>query len=221
MALNPVATWGSNLIETDIDRLVLVQLRIWLPDYLTRVERERDLPGGLLARPMAESFQNVLEDDEFPDGRLPAILATTARAEDVDKTLDDAGDVRYAAAFRCQVSVVVRGRTPAETREVAAIFSSCVRRILVHQQLDLPGGGEVHWAPGGGIAPVADQSDQGRFLAAGVNHFAVFADEVVSGTGPVQPSDDNPYPDPTPGGDYDPLAVVREGGVHFTVIPRS
>lgn len=220
--MSAVATWGKLLIETDVDRLVMLRLREWLPTYLAQAERERVLPGRLLARPEAGSFQNVLEDDDFPDGKLPLVLVTTARTTEApQKGRDEAGDDRWAAAWRVRVSVVVRGRTAPETREVAAVFGGCVRRVLLQQQIDLEG--EVWWL-GGSVAPIADASDGGRWLAAGVNDFAVLADVVVSGSGPVLPSVHNPYPAPNtgaPDAPYDPLAPVRQGGVTTTITPRS
>jgi hypothetical protein len=212
------ADWGELVIATDVDRAVLLQLQRWLPTYLTRAEVERDLPAHLLARPNAESYQNVLEDDDFPDGRLPAILVTTAQTGDVAVGTEGA----YYASWQVVVSVIVRGRTAPETREVAALFGGCVARILAHQQLDLDG--EVKWT-GASVAPVADVTDKGRWLAAGINTFTVYADQVISGDGPVLPTDDDPpydSPDPDdPDAPYDPLVLVRAGGVTTTILPRS
>lgn len=233
VVLNPVAEWGTLVVETDIDRLVLTQLRTWLPDYLTQAEKERGLPHNLLARPVPGSFQNTLEDDSFPDGQLPAILVTTAKLDgEVSKGVDEEGLDRWAVGFRVHTSVVVRGRTGPETREVAAVFGGLVRRILLHKQLVIhePNpelllvDAEVWLAPGGGVLPVEDTTKADRWLAAGSSEFVVFVDEAVSGIGPVLPSEQNPYPDPDPGdpdGVYDPLATVREGGVTTTITSRS
>lgn len=219
-APNAVAEWGTLLVETDVDRLVLTQLALWLPQYLRQAEIERGLPVGLLARPGAESFQNVLESDDFPDVRLPAVICTTARADAApDKGRDDGGWDRWQATWRVQVSVVVRGRTAPETREIAAVFGGCVRRILTQRQIDLEG--EVWWT-GSAVAPLTDQSDKGRWLASGVNQFNIFSDDALSGGGPVLPGDQNPYPDadPTdPTQPYDPLAIVQT--VDETITPRS
>jgi hypothetical protein len=211
------AEWGKLLVETDVDRAVIAALMTWMPTYLTQAERERGLTPHLLARPTNESYTNALEDDEFPDGRLPAMVVTTARTEDNPDSFDIR---RYAAAWRVNVSAVIRGRTPPETREVAALFGGCVRRILIQQQINLDG--EVRWRSSL-VTPYPDATEQGRYLAAAVNGFTVFADDVLSGDGPVIPDEhdpDYPPPDPSqPDQPYDPLAEVRS--VTTQIVARS
>jgi hypothetical protein len=216
---NPVADWGTCVVETDIDRELLAPLMLWLPTFLSQLERERELPAYLLARPQLESFQNVLEDNTFPDGRLPAIVATTAQTEGTPEPTVVGVDAAYGATWRSNVSAVVRGRTPHETREIAALMSGCVRRILVTQPNAL---GTVHWM-GSLVTPFPDPSGQGRYLAAGVNRFQVIVDEALTGDGPLIPvGDDPPYPPPDPSQPdqpYDSLAQVR--AVTTEIITRS
>lgn len=220
MTTNPVADWGVILAETDIDRAAIATLRRWMGTYLTHIEADRNLPSYLLARPTAESYQNALEDDTFPDGRLPAIIVQTAQTEgDPDPRLVGT-DTAYSADWRVNVSAVVRGRTPPETREVAALFNGAVRAILVNQQIDI---GMVRWT-GSMVIPYPDTTGEGRFLAAGVNQFTVYVDAVLTGDGPVDPlPDDPPYPPPDPEGTpdqpYDPLAKVQT--VTTEIIARS
>ena len=99
-----VADWGVNVVETDIDRAFIATIMFWLPTYLAQEERERELPNHLLARPQEGSYQNALEDTEFPDGRLPAIVVTTARTTDTKKA-----QYGYAATYAVTVSAIVRG----------------------------------------------------------------------------------------------------------------
>lgn len=226
--VNPVADWGQMLVETDIDRLVIARLRLWLPVYLAQAEVERGLPNHLLARPKPESYENALVETEFPEGRLPAILVTAAQTEGNPERTADGG---YLAAWRTTVSAVVRGRTPAETREIASVFGGCVRRCLVQQQLDLDG--EIRWRQSH-LTPVATSTTRAGiraaakdlWLAAAINRFTVFADRVISGDGPVFPTPaDSPFPAPDPVGapdvPYDPLLAVRQGGVTTTIVRRS
>jgi hypothetical protein len=217
----PAAEFGDLVVETDVDRAIVGTLRTWMPTYLSHLEVERDLRPRLLARPKPESFANALDNDEFLDHALPAIVVTTAQATDVATGPSFVGQT-YNASFTVVVSAIVRGRTPGETREVAALFGGCVRRILVQQPFDSLDA-VVHW-DGGAVSPLEDSTDEGRYLAAAMNRFVVQADNVISGEGPVLPNDDNPYdpPDPdAPDVPYDPLAVVRQGGVSTTVTTRS
>jgi hypothetical protein len=73
---------------------------------------------------------------------------------------------------------------------------------------------------GGNVAPVADPTNAKRNLAAAINQFTVYVDDVLGGDGPIDPDIPTPYepadPD-TPERPYDPLATVREGGVTVDV----
>jgi hypothetical protein len=217
---NAAADWGAVVVETDVDRAVIAPLMTWMPTYLTQTERERNLTPYLLARPLPESYQNVLEDDEFPDGRLPAVVVTTAQTDGDPEPIVVGVDAAYAAWWRVNASAVVRGRTPHETREIAALFGGCIRRILTQQPLELAG--TVHWM-GSSVTPFPDPTGQGRYLAAAVNRFRVLTDEALTGDGPVIPEpEDPPYPppDPTnPDEPFDPLAQVRV--VTTEIIARS
>jgi hypothetical protein len=209
----PAADWGISLAETDVDRAVIASLMRWMPTYLTRAERERGLMTHLFARPLDSSYQNAMEDTSFPDGRLPAVVVTTAQTDDVTKH----PHWRHSADFAIVVSCIVRGRTPFEARDAASIFGSCARRILVHQQTDIEG--EVNWEAGS-IIPVPDTTDNGRWLAASLGRFTLYADEVLTGDGPVEPDpDDPPYPPPDPNDPdqaYGNLATI--GAVDTTII---
>jgi hypothetical protein len=217
----PVADWGALVVETDVDREVIAPLMLWMPTYLSQLERERNLSPRLLARPKPESYQNALEDLNFPDAMLPAIVVTTAQTEGEPEPQIAGVDDAYAATWLVRVSAVVRGRTPPECREVAALFSGCVRRILVNQATAL---GKARWL-GSLVMPVPDTTDtQGRYLAAGVTRWSVLVDEAISGDGPVMPGpDDPPYPPPDPAGNpdqpFDPLAEVRT--VTTQIVARS
>jgi hypothetical protein len=222
--IGPVANWGELLVETDVDEAVIATLKKWLPSYLTRLERERGLTVRTLARPVAASYVNTLEDDEFPDHQLPAIIVTTARTSEVERF----GGGVHTVSFQVIVSSVVRGRTPPETRKLAALFSGCVRRVLVHQQ-DLGEFAQEVRFQRGNLAPLADQTDSGRWLAAGVNEFVVVVDDVLTGgVGPMQvdPVYDDPDPEGNPDEEYtDPVTVSRvvvsTTGVPITQEPGS
>lgn len=208
----PVAdrAFGPLLLNTDIDAAIIARLKQWFPTYLKHYEEERDLTVGKLQRPKDESFASTLEDDEFPDHILPAILVTSASTE--GEPQKDA-DLNYYASWNVVVSCIVRGRTPIEAREIAAGFEGCARQILVQQPLGLDG--EIRWT-GCNVARVRDQTPGGnRFLAAGISTFLVYADKVVQeGAGPFIPDPDAPGPYTPPGPSEDdtyesPVQVTR------------
>jgi hypothetical protein len=215
------ADFGPFIIETDVDRALLGTLAFWLPTYLSQVERERDMVHGALARPTSDSYANTLDDDEWLDHRLPAVVCTTAATRD---TPNIEGGWEYEVAWLCVVSTVVRGRTPAETRAVAALLGGTVRRVLVQQQ-SLAGAGEpfadsTQWVRSH-VLPVPDATSSGRYLAACVNEFEVRTSNVVDASvGPLPDPGVDPDivydPDPTVG-----AVTIDVGGVSPTDTPGS
>jgi hypothetical protein len=205
---NPVADWGTILVETDVDAAVIAQLQRWMPTYLTQTERSRNFPAGALARPRDEAYQNALIDETFPDALLPAVVVTTAQTEGEPEPMAVGIDIAYAADWRVVVSVVVRGRTPMETRATAALTGGCVRAILSQQQVELEG--LTRWR-GCSVVPFSDDN-QGRFLAASINRFTIHVDATLTGDGPIEPAPgDPPWPpiDPdNPDQVYDPPPLV-------------
>lgn len=204
------ADFGPLIVNTDVDEMVLGMLSLWLPTYLRQMERER--PGIKFDLPHDESYANTLDDDEFPDHILPAVIVTTANTEG---TPQYDGDGYYSSDWNVVVSSVVKGRTPSETRRLAALFEGCVRRVMV--QADPTWDGEVTWH-GTNTAAVADPSGAGRYLAAGIGAYLVHVDKSVqAGVGPAG----EPYdPDPsTPDEPFEDLVTV--GSVGIDVIGRT
>src|SRR3954468_14252533 len=167
----PVADFGPLVVETDVDFAIIKTLRLWLPTYLAQAERERDLAPRVLARPEPVSYSNLLDDDEFPDSRMPAILVTTAQVNN-EPEIDGAGV--YSVGWRAVVTAVVRGRTPGESRALASIFGGSVRRCLVQQQ-DLGGfASETRLASGTMLRPVADSTGPDRYLTPSLTPLTVY-----------------------------------------------
>jgi hypothetical protein len=220
-----VAEFGHLLTETDVDAAVLKELKFWLPTYLSQLEREREMENRSFARPKPGSFQSTLEDDTFPDGKLPAIVATTALTEETHRE-----GTSYSVDWRVVVSAIVRGRTPPECRALASMYGATVRRVLV-QQAQLRAGTEEPVANGirwirSRVVPVPDVTDKGRYLAAGVNEFFVYTDDSLdAGVGPLFPEPvytdpDDPDEPPDPGTSVGGVTIDIEG-VPVTETPGS
>lgn len=216
--MSPVGNFGGLIVETDIDAAVVDVLSTWLPMYLAQVEREYELENHTLARPVSGSYDTVLEDDSFPNPRLPAILVTTASTDEV--MVD--GDGRYHGTWNCTVSSVVRGRTAQEARGYAALYGGSVRRALTHQYHAM--GGDAKFTRGR-LAQVADTTAQNRELAVSISSFSIFSSELLyaGAEAPRIPSD--PYDDPDPVGNpdqpYDPLDRVGKVTADVTGVPIS
>jgi hypothetical protein len=216
------ADFGPLVVETDVDVAVIATLRLWLPTYLARIEDERSLANRTLPRPSPQSYTNALEDDEFADNWIPAVIVTTAQLDD-EPVIDGAGV--YSGGWSVVVSAISRGRTPIESRALAALYGGCVRRCLVHQQ-DLGGfASETRLRGGGRVAPVSDSTGQDRYLTASINRFTVFVDAIVQASaGPYRPDPpEGPYTPPDPAGDpdtpYDPLVPLTTVTTSVTAKP--
>lgn len=202
------ADFGPLIVETDVDEAIIARLRLGLPTYLSALEEDRGLPNRTLARPAEQSYTNVITDAEFSDHTLPAVIVTAAQ------TLGNPerdGNGMYYAAWQVVISSIVRGRNPIETRQLAALFSGCVRRLMVHPHGAPVFGddkGAVRWVRSN-LAPVRDNTGEGRWLAAGINTFTVFVDKVVQeGAGPMDLDPYDPGPD-DPDTPYEPLLTVE------------
>jgi len=208
--------FGPLITAVDVDAKVIDLLQTWLPTYLRQLERERPtvITEGLFDLPKDDNYANVLDDDEFPDHRLPAILVTSAETADPPTKN---GDGIYTAGWTVTISSVVRGRTPAETRWIASMFEGSVRRLMVHHPP--PFDGEVRWI-GSNTAAVADPSGAGRYLAAGMGQYVVYIDKVVQeGVGPIGPGPYDPGDPDDPMTPYDPPVTV--GSVSIDVVGKS
>jgi hypothetical protein len=217
-AIPTVADFGPLTIETDVDTAVIATLKLWFPGYLSRLEDERSLGANYFARPVAASFANTLNDIEFPDHILPAVVVTTAEAS--TKPTKD-GNGRYQVAWEVKVSAVVRGNDPVATRFNAACYNGCVRRIMTQQQ-DLGGFASEVVPLTHRVQPVADRTNAGRYLAAGTSTYNVLTEDVLSELGGPWLGDDGPYtpPDPTdPDQTYDPPLVANAIHTEVDAVP--
>jgi hypothetical protein len=216
----PAPDFGPLVTELDVDQAVIATLRKWLPTYLNRIEDWRGLARGTLMRPNAESFENVLEDDTFPEGRLPAVTVTTAQADEF-KVIG--GMSMLSARWRVVVSVVVRGRTMTEARAVASVFAGATRLLLL-QNPDLGGIANGVEPTRAGAAPVDDVSGQDRYLAAGISWFDVWTHDVMDrDAGPLvvdpYPPVDPDQPDDPAGDELEIVGVASDVVLPGTVLP--
>lgn len=189
-----IADWGPLVITDDVDQAVIQTMQTWLPTYLKQLGTERNLGYAL---PAPNSYANSIDLDELMDHQLPAIIVTTAQTS---KTLGGSNFI-YQATWLVTVSAIVRGRRPPETKKTAALFEGAVRRCFLNKCRQNNGPlNDPHWE-GSHVAPVADTSGKGRYLAAGIGTYNVSTDAAAqSFGGPDVPNAD----------EYAPLATVTE-----------
>jgi hypothetical protein len=178
-----IANWGPLVIGTDVDDSLLATLRKWMPTYLRHYHDERDLAFNP-ARP--RTYANTFEGAEFLDHQLPAIVCTTASLQ----ATRGGPNVPYQGAWQSLVACVVRGKQPAATRYLAAMYGGTVARVLLQKGADGGALNDLHLTSAR-YEQVVDATGQGRWLLAAVHQLAVFSDEVVQPWGgPDQPDAD-------------------------------
>jgi hypothetical protein len=189
---------GPLVTSVDVDEIVCDLLKERIPWHARWLEAERGLESGFLTAPV--TFSSVLDDDEFPDRALPAVYVTSA--ETLGRPEMDLDHV-WSIAWRVRVSCVTRGQSGVHTRRLAAYTEGMVRRSMLAPQDIFDG--EIRWLATN-VAPVADRSGAGRYLAAGIGDYAVYVDRVVGcDIGP----DYGPYEPPTdPTAPLEPLVPV-------------
>jgi hypothetical protein len=164
-----IANWGPLVIGTDVDDAVLATLRTWMPTYLRQLHDERNMSFNL-AKP--RTYANTVQGQEYLDHQLPAIVCTTANLQ---ATLGGV-NTPYQGQWQSLVAVVLRGKTPAATRYLAAMYGGTIARLLMQQHGAVAD--ELHYQ-GLRYEQVPDATGQGRWLLAAVNQIAVFSDEVL------------------------------------------
>jgi hypothetical protein len=187
---------GPLVTNVDVDEIVLKLLRDWFPFHARWLEAERGLEPLFLGEKW--TFSSVLDDDEFPDAALPAVYVTSA--ETIGRPAMDLEHV-WNNAWRVRVSCVTRGQNGTHTRRLASYLEGMTRRIMLAPQDAFDG--EIRWLATN-VAPVSDRTGAGRYLAAGIGDYSVFADHVVGcDIGPGLPAN-GPYRPPS-----DPLAPLE------------
>jgi hypothetical protein len=167
------ADFGESIASVDIDEWVLATLELWMPTYLAWIKQDKGLPYDIA---LPKRYANVIEDLEWPDYALPAILVATAKT---DGTPDVLGDGSYSVNWLVAVSAIIRGQNPAMSRSLASYTELAVRMVLL-QHGTLGGyARSTRWTGLAQTRPVSDPTGNGRFLGEGTSTFIVSTDEAV------------------------------------------
>ena len=178
MTVQVLADFGPLILPTDVDEAVIEVMNAWMPLYLRELSDERGLASPLPA-PVPRDVNSVLSTDEFLDHQLPGLMVTTAKTSGVPERFSDGS---YGVGWLVHVDSIVRGRTAHETRTTAALYEGATRRVLSGRK-DAAGLIRLTRWTATEIAPVADTSRQGRYLAAGMTTFTIFTDQALKETG--------------------------------------
>ena len=167
-----IANWGPLVIGTDIDDAMLATLKQWMATYLRRCCVERS-PGFMppLCAPLSSSVRG-------PRVIVPSLHR--ARLPDGEALQADGGaesSITVGGAWQSLVACVVRGKQPAATRYLAAMYGGTVARVVLQKAR----GGVLNdmRLSSARYEQVPDVTGQSRWLLAAVQQFTVFTDEIV------------------------------------------
>jgi hypothetical protein len=186
MSVTAIANWGPLVIGTDVDDAVISTMQKWAPTYLKQAKLARGLS---YAPALYRTYANTFAGQEFFDHQLPAVVTVTAQA-----TATRGGrNMPYEATWAVRLATVVRGKRPAATRFLAALYEGVQRQIILQKLAANPADGPVnavHWQ-GMRYEEVPDGTGQGRYVLAAISLFEAFTDQAVQPyAGPETPDAD-------------------------------
>ncbi len=149
---------------------MLATLKTWMPTYLRQYRTERDLSFNPA---LPRTYANTFEGHEFLDHQLPALVCTTASLQ----ATQGGPNIPVGGAWQSLVACVVRGKQPAATRYLAAMYGGTVARVVLQKAR----GGALNdmRLSSARYEQVPDVTGQSRWLLAAVQQFTVFTDEIV------------------------------------------
>lgn len=216
-----VADWGPLVGAVDVDKAIRTVLTTWLPTYCAQVQIDYNLDYAI-AEP--QSYAIVLDEDEYLDWAMPAVLISTAKTI---KTIGGSNS-NYEATWRTAVSGMIRGRNAEESKVNASYFEGAIRRCMLQkcrtnspspsgadgQDSELIAAGAsilsgCHWQSTE-LAAVNGDKRRGRYLSVGIGTYSVVTNKAVQSFG--GPNTPNAAP-------YEGLPTVSNGGVTISVEP--
>lgn len=204
----PDTVFGPLVTGASVERWAMDTLKLWTPEYLAWIERTTGrVPRSL---PVPRSWVHATGADRWAEESLPSVLLVSTGLADPPMR---EGKGSYRAKYDLGVAVVVSAKDQAQTDELAKLYTTAFRLILL-QHPSLGGhAAAVEWVderydalPG---------SDRRRTLSSGSLVFRVeVRDVAASRGGPMVPRDDpySPYPD-------GPVVLTTEGDVQPTEEP--
>lgn len=194
-----MSIFGPIIDASRVEDAVLSLLQVWLPTYLSEVERQAGMTAGQLARP--RSWQAVNDVDNWPENQLPAVFVVPTGTTGEPERL---GDGTYSTWWAFGVVAVTPANDEVHARRNAQLYTAAIRALLLHRQ-SLGGlGTATVWT--GERFDAGSLSGRNRTLGVGSSEYRVNVMNVVqTGKGPIAP---DPKPDSTEPYDDEPVIQV-------------
>ena len=170
---------------------MVATLKLWLPSYISEVERQTGRTAGTVARP--RSYRTAVEPDNWPEDQLPAVIVL---AGGLEAEPSREGPRSYRTWFDLRVATIVSASTEVAARSVAQLYAAAIRSAaLQHPSL----GSKVDALDWQGETYEAAGQDRNRTIAASVVEFRAMIASVTEGwagpQGAPQVDPVAPYPE--------------------------
>lgn len=185
------SVYGDFVTATDIEELILANLRLWLPSYLGEVgahagKARADLPG-IKTWGAPQGDLNTRPENTFPH------LAVVSPGTDSAPTVD--GEGTYRASWQLEVTVIANATGFAATDRLSKAYAAAVTLAMVQQHPGTPVE-RISWL-GDTYDDLPSNPDSDRSLVAATSRFSVIVSGVMNReAGPLEPA--APRRDPSP-----------------------
>lgn len=189
---NPYISFGDYVTTNDVLAAVRSTIQKWSATYLAEMARhDRQNPSlQFEALPDFASFPSALDISEFVEEQLPSCIIVVPGVPTKPRRQ---GNGLYTADLGVGIGVAVSGQDTERTRQLASLYGSAVRQILLqHSSLGGIASGMV-WTKEEYTGSFIRPTDQ-RTLAIGDLSFIFTIDNFANDSnGPLTPlSNDNP-----------------------------
>lgn len=173
--------FGTLFVPEDLEKATRDLLNLWLPTYLSEVERQQEVEPGKIARP--KFIGTSVEADLWPGEELPAIIVVAPGTSGEPDREDGA---KWAAWYQVTVACLVQAPDEISVRALTGFYSAAVRGAIL-QHPSLGGFAEGTWWLGEDYEGAAG-TDRNRTRGAVIMHFRSKVTGIVDGsTGPLAP----------------------------------
>lgn len=111
-----------------VEEAFIERLRLWMPTYLSEVERQRGLTPGDIAIPRAVFARN--DFDRWQENQTPFIMVVASGTGATRRS----GDGYYSGDFLVGVGTFISSRDEATTRRLAHLYGAAVRGCIVQRR---------------------------------------------------------------------------------------
>jgi hypothetical protein len=195
-----VAVFGPLIAPWNVEQDILGMLRVWLPDYLTEVEAQNNLPVGSVTNPpTATSYFGGLDMTSWQEDECPAVVVI-ALPMDTAQVFNNG----YSQNYEVTVGAVVITENEDDSRRLASLYGAAIQGCVLQQRGQVASNAVMIGSP----HIEFQDPDIRRLIQVSVKFEMGVDDTVDPALGPL-----------VHGGPYAPLGSVLQVGETITAVP--